>query len=296
MPQSKPNADVPRACVIGHPIRHSRSPLIHGHWLAELGLPGSYGKVDVPPEALQAFMAGLRVGDYVGCNVTVPHKEAAFALVDVATARARAMHAVNTLWMEGGRLHGDNTDILGFLAHADATLPGWHRRVRKAVVLGAGGAARGIVAALLERGVHEVIIVNRTAGRAEALAAWFGSPARGAAWESLPTLLPEADMLVNTTSLGMQGQPPLTLDLAPLKPGAIVDDIVYVPLETDLLRAARRGGHPVIDGLGMLLHQAVAGFEHWFGRRPCVTPALRAIVEADILGTAPRSATTEPAR
>jgi shikimate dehydrogenase len=290
MAHPEPNS-APRACVIGHPIGHSRSPLIHGHWLAELGLPGSYARVDVAPEALPAFLAAVRAGDYVGCNVTVPHKETAFALVDVATDRARAMQAVNTLWMENGRLHGDNTDILGFLAHADATLPGWHERVGRAVVLGAGGAARGIVAALLERGVGQVLVVNRTQGRAEALAGLFGPAVRGAGWDTLPSLLPSADLLVNTTSLGMQGQPPLAVDLAPLKPGAIVDDIVYVPLETDLLGQARRAGHPVIDGLGMLLHQAVTGFEHWFGRRPRVTPTLRAILEGDILGTArPRPA------
>ncbi|MFO1150177.1 MAG: shikimate dehydrogenase [Alsobacter sp.] len=278
------SASPPRACVIGHPIRHSRSPLIHGHWLSAYGLQGSYDKVDVAPGDLAAFLRAMPEQGYVGCNVTVPHKEAAFALVDAATDRARMLGAVNTLWFERGRLHGDNTDVLGFLSHADASVPHWDREVGCALVLGAGGAARGVVAGLLERGVGRVVVANRTSARAAALAAQFDSRVEPHGWDGLRPLLGAADLLVNTTSLGMQGQPPLAVDLSPMKPDAIVDDIVYVPLETDLLRQARQHGLRTIDGLGMLLHQAAPGFEHWFGRRPEVTPALRALIEADILG------------
>jgi shikimate dehydrogenase len=276
-----------RACVIGYPIKQSRSPLIHGHWLATYGLEGSYDKVEVAPADLAGFIRSMPDRSYVGCNVTVPHKEAAFALVDEATERAQSLGAVNTLWFEEGRLHGDNTDILGFLAHADASVPRWDREVGCAVVLGAGGAARGVVAGLLSRGIRRVAVVNRTPARAAALAAQCGSGVEAQAWEALPALLGEADLLVNTTSLGMQGQPPLEIDLSAMKPGGIVDDIVYVPLETDLLKQAREHGLRRIDGLGMLLHQAVPGFAHWFGRLPGVTPALRAIIEADILGQRP---------
>jgi shikimate dehydrogenase len=277
----------PRACVIGYPIKHSRSPLIHGHWLATYGLQGSYEKIEVAPADLATFLRAMPAQGIVGCNVTVPHKEAAYAFVDEATERARQLRAVNTLWFENGRLHGDNTDILGFLAHADASAPRWDRETGCAVVLGAGGAARGIAAGLLSRGIPRIAVVNRTYERAAALAAQFDRSVEPHGWENLPTLLRDGDMLVNTTSLGMQGQPTLDIDLSPMRPGAIVDDIVYVPLETALLRQARSKGLRTIDGLGMLLHQAVPGFEHWFGRRPEVTPALRAIIETDIQGPRP---------
>ena len=276
----------PRACVIGDPINHSRSPLIHGSWLKRHGLQGSYDKVQVRAEDLAAFVRDMRQqrgGDgYVGCNVTVPHKEAAFALVDEATPRACRMGAVNTLWFEGDRLLGDNTDIEGFLANLDASAPGWDHDLRHAVVLGAGGAARGIVAGLLERRPARLTVVNRTPERARALGLLFGAAVEPAAWSDLPGLLRTADLLVNTTAAGMQGKSALDIDLGPLEPGALVHDIVYVPLETPLLRQARERGHPVVDGLGMLLHQAVPGFEHWFGLRPAVTPDLRALIVADI--------------
>lgn len=270
-----------RACVIGHPVAHSRSPLMHRHWLETYGIEGDYVREDVAPEAIDRFLD--RLGDtYVGANVTIPHKEAAFRKLKRPDAVATALGAANTLWFENGELCGSNTDVYGFLAHLDESLPGWQRRTATALVLGAGGAARGIVYALASRKIGRIELVNRTRVRAETLARHFGPNCAVSDWAGLPALLTEADLLVNTTSLGMKGQPPLLLDLAPLKKNAAVCDIVYVPLETALLAAARRRGHPAIDGLGMLLHQAVPGFERWFGVRPEVTPKLRALLLADL--------------
>ena len=277
--------DAPRAFVIGHPIAHSRSPLLHGHWLRQHGLAGSYEKLDVAPEALAEFVAGFRKAGFIGGNVTVPHKTAVMALVDDLAEAARAIGAVNTLWFADGRLHGGNTDAFGFLANLDAEASGWDRAAGQAVVLGAGGAARAIVYGLLGRGLS-VAIVNRTVETAAELAAHFGERVAAFSWAELPGLLGRADLLVNTTVLGMSGKPPLTLDLAPLRPDAVVSDIVYVPLETDLLRAARARGNRVVGGLGMLLHQAVPGFAHWFGVTPVVTPALRDEIERDVRAAA----------
>ncbi len=273
--------DTPRAFVVGHPIAHSRSPLLHGFWLKSLGLPGCYEKIDVAPDALDGFIAGLRAAGFVGGNVTVPHKTAVMAQVQRLDEAARAIGAVNTLWFEDGRLCGGNTDAFGFLANLDAGAPGWDAAGGLALVLGAGGASRAVVHGLTERGMT-VAIVNRTRTAADALAHRFGATVRAADWADLTDLLVGADLLVNTTSLGMAGQPPLTVDLTPLKAAAVVTDIVYVPLETDLLRAARARGHRVVDGLGMLLHQAVPGFERWFGVRPVVTGELRAAIEANV--------------
>lgn len=271
-----------RCFIIGHPVAHSRSPMIHGHWLAEHGLSGSYERVDVPPGEVAAFIARIRSGEFAGGNVTVPNKEAVLPLLDHVSETARRMGAVNTIWMQDGKLHGDNTDAFGFLAHLDDRVPGWGGRVGTALILGAGGAARAVVHGLAERGVGRIVLVNRSLARAEELAADFGAGVEARGWDEAGGLVAASDLIVNTTSLGMQGQPPLALDLAGLRPGMIVDDIVYVPLETALLAEARaRGGVPV-DGLGMLLHQAIPGFERWFGVRPQVTPALRALLEADI--------------
>lgn len=274
----------PRCFILGHPVAHSRSPLIHGSWLAEHGLAGSYERVDVAPADLPAFVACLRVGEFTGGNVTVPHKEAMLPLIDEVSEAAQAIGAVNTLWREGERIFGDNTDVAGFLAHLDATAPGWDKRVNTALVLGAGGAARGVVTGLKARGLPRIVVVNRSRPRAEALAAALGTPLVAADWPRRDALVAEADLIVNTTALGMNGQPPLELDLTHLRPGTIVDDIVYVPLKTPLLMEAERRGGIVVDGLGMLLHQAVPGFARWFGVTPRVTPALRARLEADILG------------
>ncbi|WP_457108504.1 shikimate dehydrogenase [Methylobacterium sp. P5_C11] len=278
-------APIARAFVVGHPIAHSRSPLIHGHWLAEHGLAGSYERLDVAPEAFPDFVRGLPASGYRGGNVTIPHKEAAFALADTLTPRAEKIGAVNTLVVEpDGRIRGDNTDAPGFCAHLDQSLgEAWPARAGgTAVVLGAGGAARAVVVGLAERGMARILVANRTLSRAEAVAALAPGIGTALAWDALPAALREAGLLVNTTSLGMKGQPPLDLDLAPLPAEAAVADIVYAPLETALLAAARRRGLAAVDGLGMLLHQAVPGFEAWFGLRPTVTPALRDRIVADL--------------
>ncbi len=274
-----------KAFVVGHPIAHSRSPLIHGHWLAEHGIAGSYERIDVAPDDLSEFLAGMRARGFIGGNVTVPHKEAAFRLAEVVTPRARAIGAVNTLDLdEAGRLRGDNTDAPGFIAHLDQSLgDDWpSRRPGDALVLGAGGAARAIVVGLLERGLPRIRVANRTLARAEALVALDPARVQALAWPDLTGALAETGLLVNTTLLGMSGHPPLDLDLSPLPDAAAVADIVYAPLETPLLAAARARGLAAVDGLGMLLHQAVPGFERWFGVRPTVTPALRDRIVADL--------------
>lgn len=278
------SSNAPLAFVIGQPIAHSRSPLLHGYWLKALGMVGAYERREVSPEGLPRFFAEMRDGHFAGCNVTVPHKEKTLSLVEEATAAARAIGAVNTVWREYDRLIGDNTDAYGFLTNLDERAPGWDSRGRQAVVLGAGGAARAVVFSLLSRGFH-ITILNRTTERAEALARQFGAQVAAASLRDMERLLGTCDLLVNTTSLGMQGKPALELDLAALRAGAIVNDIVYVPLETALLRTARARGHVTIDGLGMLIHQAVPGFERWFGARPVPDADLRAILEADIAAT-----------
>ena len=275
------------ACVIGDPVSHSRSPLVHGFWLAELGIEGSYGRERVSSDALAGFITGLRERGYRGCNVTLPHKEAAFRLVDATTELSRQLAAVNTVWLdEDGRLHGDNTDVHGFVANLDQEMPGWRMTTSTGLVLGAGGAARAIVMGLMLCGVERVIVANRSAERADALVAGLPRPAETVTLDRLPKILPDVDLLANTTSLGMVGQPRHDFALAGLKPGALVTDIVYVPLETELLREARLRGHPTVGGLGMLLHQAVPGFEHWYGTRPSVSPALYRHVAADIPASA----------
>jgi shikimate dehydrogenase len=273
----------PRACVIGWPVKHSRSPLIHNYWLQKLGIEGSYGRAEVAPADFSNFVSHLAEKGYRGGNVTLPHKEMAYRLATRRTDMADRLQAVNTLWIEGGELWGDNTDISGFLGGLDAEAEAWDRIGDKAVVLGAGGAARAIVQGLLLRNIKEILIVNRTPERAEELARIFGASVKARPWALLSEALAGADLLVNTTSLGMAGQPVLAIDLSPLPDHAVVDDIVYVPLETPLLAQARQRGLRTAGGLSMLLHQAVPGFEHWFGRRPEVTPELRALIEADVM-------------
>jgi shikimate dehydrogenase len=272
-----------QAFVIGWPISHSRSPLIHNYWLAKLNLPGRYERFAVAPPDLPTFLANLADLGFVGGNVTLPHKEKAFAACAVTTPVARRLQAVNTLWIEDEKLFGDNTDVAGFLASLDADIPDWDKSVDKAIVLGAGGAARGIVFALNARGIRQIIIVNRTRSRGEELQKQFPDTRIDLAdFAALPELLRDADLLVNTTSLGMIGQPPLDVDVTPLPDHAIVADIVYAPLETALLRQASARGLRTSGGLGMLLHQAVPGFARWFGQTPQVTPDLRARIAADI--------------
>lgn len=271
----------PRAFVVGWPIGQSRSPLIHGHWLRAHGLAGSYERIAIPPEEIETFLGKLPSLGFVGGNVTVPHKEAAFRLAAERDAVAEATGAVNTLWIDGGKLCGANTDAPGFLANLDDRSAGWDRDPGVTVVLGAGGAASAVAWGLKARG-FAVRLVNRTLARAETLAARLGAGVSAHGWDEVAKLLPDAGLLVNTTSLGMTGKDDLTLDLAPLRAGTLVTDIVYVPLETPLLAAARARGLPTVDGLGMLLHQAVPGFERWFGVRPSVTPELRRLILADL--------------
>ncbi|MGY8667337.1 shikimate dehydrogenase [Bradyrhizobium sp. UFLA05-109] len=270
----------PVACLIGWPAAHSRSPLIHRYWLRTLGIEGGYVIEAVPPEDLRDFVLRLSLRGFVGGNVTIPHKEDVLAL-STPDARAKAVGAANTLWLAGSELHSTNTDVEGFINNLDASAPGWDA-AEEALVLGAGGSSRAVVFGLLERGVSRVHLANRTIARAETLATAFGARVQPLAWDAIGDVLPRAGLLVNTTSLGMRGQPALELDITLLPQQAVVADLVYVPLITPLLAAAQARALKTADGFGMLLHQAVRGFELWFGRRPQVTAELRALVEADL--------------
>ena len=270
------------ACLIGWPAAHSRSPLIHHYWLRQLGIEGGYSIEAIPPEGFAEFVQHLSAHGFVGANVTIPHKERALALT-TPDARARAVGAANTLWYDGDELRSTNTDIEGFVGNLDASAKGWDG-ANEALVLGAGGSSRAVLFGLLDRGIKRVHLANRTAERSQALADQFGAAVQPIAWDKIDQVLPRAGLLVNTTSLGMHGQPALELDVGLLPPQAIVADLVYVPLETGLLKAARARGLKTADGLGMLLYQAVRGFELWFGQEPTVTPELRALVEADLRG------------
>jgi len=274
---AKPRA----ACLIGWPAAHSRSPLIHHYWLRALGLEGGYNIEAIPPEGFAEFVLHLKTHGFVGANVTIPHKERALALTR-PDERARAVGAANTLWYDDGELRSTNTDIEGFINNLDACAPRWDQATNDALVLGAGGSSRAVVFGLIERGVKRVYLANRTVERARALAEQFGDQVHPVSWDAIGEWLPRVDLLVNTTSLGMHGQPALKIDVGQLPAHAVVADLVYVPLQTPLLAAARARGLKTADGLGMLLHQAVRGFELWFGQRPKVTPELRALVEADL--------------
>ena len=277
------HANPPAACLIGWPAAHSRSPLIHHYWLRTLGIEGGYVLEAVPPDEFKDFLFRLSHRGFVGANVTIPHKERALAL-SKPDERARAVGAANTLWFADGELCSTNTDVEGFINNLDSSAPGWDR-AEDALVLGAGGSARAVVFGLLERGVKRVHLANRTLERARALSGQFGARVLPVAWNAIGGLLPRAGLLVNTTSLGMHGQPALELDVGLLPSHAVVADLVYVPLQTPLLAAARARGLKTADGLGMLLHQAVRGFELWFGQRPEVTSELRSLVEADLTNT-----------
>ena len=269
------------AGVMGWPVAHSLSPRLHGYWLRHYGIDGAYVPLPVRPERLGSALRALADLGFAGCNLTVPHKEAALGALDEIAEDARRIGAVNTILVRAdGSLYGWNTDIEGFAQSLISALPEWSIAGKHAVVLGAGGAARAVVAAVQNLGAEEVVILNRTRERAEALATDLGGAIRPLAWERRSEALSQAALLINTTTLGMLGKPPLSIDLAPLPTDAVVAEIVYAPLETPLLAEARRRGHGVVDGLGMLLYQAVPGFEAWFGRRPEVTPALRDFVLA----------------
>lgn len=271
-----------KACVIGWPISHSRSPIIHGYWLKRYGVDGSYTKEPVRPEDAPAFLRNLRQNGFAGCNVTVPLKEIAFATADDIDASARAVGAANTIWLEDGRICAANTDSYGFITHLTREVPRWKEIDRPVVVLGAGGAARAIVHGFMEAGVGRIIVVNRTRERADALARHFGPGVVALDWSRRDATSFDAGIIVNTTTIGMKGEGSLEMDFSRCQQSAVVADIVYVPLETEFLAAARRHGLKTLDGLGMLLHQAVPGFEKWFGVRPDVTDELRALVVADI--------------
>lgn len=269
------------AGVLGWPVGHSRSPRLHGHWLEVHGIDGAYLPLPVRPERFESAVRALVDLGFRGANVTLPHKEAALALCDAVTPLARRIGSVNTLVFREGSIEGDSSDGFGFLENLRQEAPSWRAEAGPAVVLGAGGAARAVVAALLDAGAPRVRLLNRTPVRAEALAGELGGAIEVLGWGDWRPALAGAGLLVNTTTLGMTGQPPLEIELAALPPAALVNDIVYAPLETPLLAAARARGNPVADGLGMLLHQARPGFEAWFGVAPAVTPALRRAVLED---------------
>lgn len=283
------------ACVIGYPIKHSRSPRLHGFWLQHYGIEGCYAAESIAPDALPTFMQSLKMGDlqYCGGNATIPHKEAVLALADHADETAKVLGAANTYWVEEGALHVSNTDTYGFLGNLDEGAPDWdapnNSGVQTAIVLGAGGASRAIVYGLMTRGFKSIILANRTVERAQTMADHFADLALTNACQITPLSLlqaeahlSQADLLVNTTSLGMVGQDDLVFSLEAIPKTAVVTDIVYTPLETGLLTEARANGNRTVDGLGMLLHQAVPGFEKWFGVRPKVTEALRNHVLKDL--------------
>jgi shikimate dehydrogenase len=270
------------AGVMGWPVAQSRSPRLHGYWLKYYGIDGAYLPLAVKPEDFAEALRALPKLGFKGVNVTVPHKEAAFRAVDELDAFARRAGAVNTVIFEpDGRISGRNTDGFGFIENLRGSIPTWRADAGAALVIGAGGAARGIIAALFDEGISGVFLVNRTAARAEQLAEALNDPRLEVfPWESLEGLLPGATLLVNTTTLGMVGQPPLDIDLDGLAMSSVVYDIVYSPLNTALLVTAASRGNPVVNGLGMLLHQARPGFEAWFGKAPEVTDELRKFVMA----------------
>jgi shikimate dehydrogenase len=267
---------------MGWPARHSRSPKLHGYWIRRYGVDGDYRVAEVPPEEFPAFLKNLARNGYVGGNVTMPHKDVAFALSE-PDERARAVGAANTLWLENGILRSTNTDVEGFIGALDVNAPGWDRMTDTAIVLGAGGGSRAVIYGLIERGLKTIHVVNRTRAKAEASRERFGAAVQPATWKDVPGLLAGARLLVNATSLGMKGQPELKIDLSPMARDAVVADIVYVPLKTALLAAAERRGFRTSDGLDMLLYQAVRGFSLWFGIKPEVTGELREMLAADVM-------------
>ncbi len=272
---------IPLAGVIGHPVGHSRSPKLHGHWLKTYGLDGHYVPMDVAPADLETVLRTLPKAGFVGTNVTVPHKEAALRIADHVSDRATVIGAANTLvFREDGSIHADNTDGYGFMENLRAGAPDWNAKDGPAVVFGAGGAARAVLQALADAGVPEILLTNRTRARADHLKEEFGQRVTVVDWVQAGNVIENAELVVNTTSLGMQGQPELRVPLDGLQPGAVVTDLVYAPLKTNLLETAEEAGCTVVDGLGMLLHQAVPGFERWFGVRPEVNDDLRAAVLA----------------
>lgn len=270
-------AKIPLAGVIGSPIAHSRSPRVHRHWLNTYGLQGYYVPMDVAAKDLERVIRTLPDMGFVGANITIPHKEAVMSIADQITDRATLIGAANTLiFRADGKIHADNTDGYGFITNLQQGAPEWDAKAGPAVVMGAGGAARAVVASLVEAGAPEILLTNRTRGRAEQLREDFGQKIKVVDWVQAGNLFEGANLVVNTTSLGMVGKPELRVPLDGLEAGTLVTDLIYAPLQTRLLRVAEEMGCQVVDGLGMLLHQAVPGFERWFGQRPEVDTATRA--------------------
>jgi shikimate dehydrogenase len=271
-----------KACVIGWPIKHSRSPLIHNYWLKKYEIAGSYNKIAVSQENLPSFIEEISLEKFCGCNVTIPHKEQVFGLVVVKDLVTIKIGAVNTIYRENNITYGLNTDGFGFISNLRSVVPDWDFSGKRCLIIGAGGAARAIIAALLTKGVSNIILANRTIEKAQNLGKHFGSNITPIQFQKINENLGDIDLLINTTSLGMTGQPELEINLDRLSRASIVTDIVYVPLETQLLKEARQRGNTTVDGLGMLLHQAVPGFEKWFGIRPEVTTELRQLILHDL--------------
>jgi shikimate dehydrogenase len=268
---------IPLAGVIGSPIAHSKSPQLHGHWLKTYGIAGHYIPMEVARENLVDVIRMLPKMGFVGVNITIPHKEAVLSIADLVTDRAILIGAANTLiFRKDGKIHADNTDGYGFLENLKTGAPGWQPKAGPAAILGAGGAARAVLASLLDAGVPEVFLSNRTRVRAEQLQSDFGGRVRVFDWVQAGNMIEHASLVVNTTSLGMIGKGEMRVPLDGLKPGTIVTDLVYTPLKTHFLETAEQMGCVTVDGLGMLLHQAVPGFERWFGTRPAVDRATRA--------------------
>ncbi len=273
--------DFPHAGVIGNPISHSLSPKLHGHWLKQYGLPGSYTAIQVVEDALEATLRALPEQGFVGINVTIPHKVNVLRFADQVTDRATLIGAANTItFKQDGTILADNTDGYGFISNLRQGAPHWDAKLGPAAVFGAGGAARAIIVALANAGVPEILLSNRTRPKAEALKAEFGTRIHVVDWVQAGTMLETATTVVNTTSLGMAGAQPFRVDMDNLRPDAVVTDIVYTPLQTEFLKTAAAKGCVTVDGLGMLLHQGVPGFERWFGQRPVVDDATRAAVLA----------------
>jgi len=268
---------IPLAGVIGSPISHSKSPQLHRHWLKTYGIGGDYIPMDVAAQDLKEVLTALPKAGFVGVNITIPHKEVVLDIADLVTDRATLIGAANTLiFRKDGKIHADNTDGYGFLENLKSGAPNWNAAFGPAAVLGAGGAARAVIASLLDAGVPEIFIANRTRVRAEKLADDFGKRLTVVDWVQAGNILEDSALIVNTTSLGMIGKPAMRVPLDGLRRGSVVTDLVYTPLKTDLLAAAEAAGCVTVDGLGMLLHQAVPAFERWFGQRPEVDSLTRA--------------------
>ena len=271
-----------KACVIGWPIQHSRSPIIHNYWLKAQSINGQYETIAVSPEEADVFFKGFKASELVGFNITLPHKEVVIPYLDHIDEAATAIGAVNTVWLEDGKMCGSNSDWIGFSDNLDHLAVGWDQQNEHALILGAGGAARGVIFALVKRGFKNITVANRTLSRAEELAQHFGSTVKAVELHNADQLIESSTLIINTTSLGMDKNPPLPLTLDGIQPDCLVTDIVYTPLETPLIKLAKSKGNQTVNGLGMLLHQAKMGSKLWFGGDPIVTDELRAIVMKDM--------------